>query len=139
MRKRVVIDTNTWISALLNPGVAREIVCGFEKDIFTLVCSDEILAELVRVLDRPHIASKISKERAQHLVSLVHKRAVFYQLHNIPAISRDSADDVFLACAMVSKSYYLVTGDNDLLCLCEYQGTKIITLAEFSRSLKSQN
>ena len=40
-------------------------------------------------------------------------------------------DDIILLCAAETKSEFLVTGDNDLLILKKYQGTKIISPREF--------
>ena len=38
---------------------------------------------------------------------------------------------MFLELALAGKADYLITGDDDLLVLGEFQGTKIVTPAEF--------
>ena len=44
-----------------------------------------------------------------------------------PPISRDPKDDKFLAAARAAHAAYLVTEDQDLLVLEEYEGTAIVT------------
>ena len=44
---------------------------------------------------------------------------------------KDPDDDKFINCAIDSKSLYIVSGDNDLLVLGEYNNIKIITATQF--------
>ena len=64
------------------------------------------------------------------------KVAILVRLDVIP-ISRDPKDDVFLACALASRSDFLITGDDDLLVLGEYYGTDIVTPSRFLEILAS--
>ncbi len=57
------------------------------------------------------------------------------ELTEIPAVARDPKDDKFLATAAVAGADYLVTEDDDLLVLGEYQGVKIVKAAAFLRIL----
>lgn len=59
MPVKAVIDNNVWVSGLLNPGTARQIVEALKVGLFTLVTCDEIMYELVQVLKRPKVAVKI--------------------------------------------------------------------------------
>ncbi len=53
---RAVIDTNVWVSALLNPsGHPAQLLDAFRKNSFTLVISRPLLEELARVLTRPRL------------------------------------------------------------------------------------
>ena len=48
---RATIDTNVWISALVNPaGAPARILAALQAERFTLVTSEPLLAELERVL-----------------------------------------------------------------------------------------
>ena len=62
----------------------------------------------------------------------------FVDIPNIPNVSRDVKDDKFLATAAIAQADYLVTEDNDLLVLDEYEGAKIIDAATFLRILEQQ-
>lgn len=44
---------------------------------------------------------------------------------------RDPDDDKFTSCAVDGKCIYIVSGDNDLLVLKDYEGIEIITVAQF--------
>jgi putative PIN family toxin of toxin-antitoxin system len=136
---KAVVDTNVWVSSLHNPaGVPRQIAERFEADLFVLVCSNELIAELVRVLARPKFAKKIHKEQAERFVALIQRKAVLIQLPDVPPVSRDPKDDMFLACAAVSASDYLVSGDSDLLDLQTHGRTQIVRPAEFLSILEQQ-
>lgn len=42
-------------------------------------------------------------------------------------VSRDSEDDLYIAAALKGRAQYVVTGDQDLLSVQEYQGVLFIT------------
>ncbi len=46
-------------------------------------------------------------------------------------ICRDPDDDKFIECAIDTKALYIVSGDNDLLTIKEYEGIQIITAKDF--------
>ena len=46
-------------------------------------------------------------------------------------VCRDPDDDKFIACAVDSRSLYIVSGDNDLLTVGRYQDVEIVTVADF--------
>ena len=59
MAVKAVIDTNIWVSALLNPsGYPARLRKSFEKGVFKVVVSETILEELTDVLSRPRIRDK---------------------------------------------------------------------------------
>lgn len=51
-------------------------------------------------------------------------------------VSRDIKDNKFLACGVEAQVNYIVTGDENLLVLNEYEEIKIITPREFHEILK---
>ncbi len=136
---KVVIDTNVWTSALLTQGTARKLVNSLKSTRFQLVYSNQILAELLEVTSRPKFAQKISSTDKTDLTDLIQQRGILIELaQSLPAISRDPKDDVYLACAAAANCNYIVTGDNDLLCLKTHGETKIVLPAEFLRILEEQ-
>ena len=141
MLNKVVIDTNVWISALFSPaGIPRKIANYFEAGAFILVCSDELITELVTVISRPEITAKLSLEEANELVSLIIERAVFVQVKDVPAVSPDPKDDIFLASAATAVCDFLVTGNRkDLLDLGSHGQTKIVSPRQFLEILQQQN
>jgi len=56
-----------------------------------------------------------------------------------PRASRDPKDDVFLATAVAAEAEYLVSEDQDLLVLGEYEGVKIVNTLSFLRVLEQRD
>jgi uncharacterized protein len=136
---KAVVDTNIWISALLNSaGASRQIAERLEADQFALICSNELIVELTQVLARPKFVRIINSNQADRFIALLQRKAVLVQLQDVAAISRDPKDDVFLACAAISDSDYLVSGDLDLLDLQTHWRTQIISPAKFLSILEQQ-
>jgi len=52
-------------------------------------------------------------------------------------IARDPQDDKFLACATEGTADYLVSGDEELLQIKVYEGTQIVSPADFLDILQS--
>ena len=51
---------------------------------------------------------------------------------------RDPRDDYLLTPAVLERVDYLVTGDNDLLVLGEFQDVRMVTPVAFARILESE-
>ena len=59
MDVKAVIDTNIWVSALLNPtGYPARLRKAFEQGIFAVIVSEPLLEEIADVLSRPRIRDK---------------------------------------------------------------------------------
>ena len=52
-------------------------------------------------------------------------------------VCRDTDDDKFIECAVDAKALYIVSGDNDLLDIEEYEGIQIVTAKEFCKKYLS--
>jgi uncharacterized protein len=133
---KAVIDANVWVSGLIARGNSSRIVDLFRSGGFQAFCSPELIDELA-VLARPRIAQRIQPELAHQLLDLLKTKAGFASLESIPQISRDPKDDAYLACARAAKCDFLVSGDKDLLVLKEYEGTKIVSPADFVRLVQA--
>ena len=75
---RAAIDTNVWISALLNPsGAPAKVRKALEAGQFTLVTSEPLLGELRGVAARPRFARRFGLTAAETaaLVALVEERS----------------------------------------------------------------
>ena len=75
-------------------------------------------------------------DRKQGRLSVSVLAPFFQSLHLVKSdtsvtVSRDPDDDKFIGCAVDSRSYYIVSGDKDLLVLENYEGIEIITAADF--------
>lgn len=141
---RVLIDTNIYISFLLNPkggDIIPAIFSGWVEGMFTILVSESLLEEIqVTVSDRPHLVGRIPITTLGQFLSLLREESEMISPieESIPAVTRDPKDDYLLAYALVGKADYLVTGDKDLLVLqAEIPDFEIVSPRQFSEILSS--
>lgn len=135
-RLRVVVDTNVWISAMLNtagvPGQLGRWVLRHGLAVF----SNETFAELAERIWRPKFDRYVSMERRKALLADLSASGHWVEVPPITAAKnfcRDASDDKFFHLAIAAGATFLVTGDQDLLvladALCE-EGVHVLTPAE---------
>jgi putative PIN family toxin of toxin-antitoxin system len=115
---RVVVDTNVWISALINPkGRPAEIIDAFANGHFSVVSSNELLAELKDVLQRPRMRSKygIGQPEIEALDQLIRSLADVVDIPGTLRLCRDPDDDAVIETAVVGLAQYVVSRDEDLM------------------------
>lgn len=126
---RVVFDSNVLLAALLFPeGRAAAAVENILDGSDDLVLSPPLLREILSVLSR-----KFSRDREE----LSRVAVVLGEMGEIvdPScrveVFRDEPDNRILECAVEGKAVVIVTGDKAMLALGEYQGIRLISLAEY--------
>lgn len=83
------------------------------------------------VLGRPKFDRYIDFEtRTKVLSEIIEFAAIIEPVESI-SICRDPKDDMLLELAVGAMADYLVTGDNDLLVLDPFRGTRIVTPRQF--------
>ncbi len=114
---RVVVDPGVFVSALLsNRGAPAALTRLWADGGFEVVVSPHLLAELSRVLERPHIARAVSSARARAFVRELGAGAVaFEDPSDLLAATRDPDDDYLVALACAAGAHFIVSGDRDLL------------------------
>lgn len=129
--RKLVIDTNLWVSRLLMPGgtAARAVDHGLSWGIPLI--SAETLAELSDVLARDKFDRYVSREDRQHFLRLLGGIARVIPITQRIAACRDPRDDKFLDVALNGDAQVLLTGDQDLLELDPFHGIAIVGPAEF--------
>jgi putative PIN family toxin of toxin-antitoxin system len=132
---KAVIDTNQFVSSLISKqGPSAQLIDRWREQKFILVISPEIIAEIQKVLEYPHISKKykLRKSDVQSLLTLIaHEAVVIPKLLSVHVIKDDPDDDKFLACALAAKAEYIVSGDQHLLDLGSYRSIPIVTVKEF--------
>ena len=131
---KIVLDTNVVISGLLIPGGPGKIVDLWTENKLTGVVSQALIEEYFDVLLRPKFkrAGTII-ERQDLLMGLLEmKNSVFaYPGIQLDVVREDPEDNRVLECAVEGKVSYIISGDDHLLVLKEFQGIAIVTPAEF--------
>lgn len=131
---RVVLDTSVWISALLWMGLPHRILkLAYERRI-VLCMTLPLLRELKEVLSRPKFAPILSR-RNTSVTELIVGVAALVEFHEPAPITgvvpEDPDDDAVIACAVAAKARWIVSGDEHLLRLGNYQGIRIGSPREF--------
>lgn len=135
---KVVIDTNIFISSLIgngNSSLILDLLC--EKE-FNLIISHALLDELSMVLLRPKFQEYFTYAEIKELTCLIQSYACIPPSSANIHICRDPKDDIVLECAIDGKADFIVTGDDDLLCLNPFRDIHILTPAQFVQLLESQ-
>ncbi len=128
-----VFDTVIFVRSLINPD-SRWGRLVFEKaDSYRLAASHETIGEVLVVLSRPELVRKFRGFGDLNRQAVFDRLAAaeIVEVRAIPAVARDPKDDVFLATAAAAHADYLVSEDNDLLVLGEYDGVRIVDAATF--------
>ena len=113
----VVIDTNVWISAFLNPeGFPARLIQAGQTGGFSIVSSLPLLDELQEVLLRPRIM-RIRRSTEIDVEAFVAAVAAIVQLVPVSGelrLCRDPDDDVILETAIRGNAAFVVSRDEDL-------------------------
>ena len=135
---RAVIDTNVFVSALLQGAVPRRVYTAFLRGHLTPVFSGETLAELIDVLARPPLRILMHQSEIDGLLTLIQRDALLVRpTHHLRAC-RDPKDNMLLECALAGRADCIVTGDEDLLTLHPFHGLPILRPTDFLRWLSSR-
>jgi putative PIN family toxin of toxin-antitoxin system len=129
---RATLDTSVFVSALNFGGIPNEILTRCEAEEFTLCLSRSIIDELHRVLRQ---GFEWSEEDLAEALDPILALAEIVEPKRTVTASRDPNDDHVLACALEAKAAVVVTGDNDLLSLGEFEGVRVMTPRQFIKLL----
>ena len=142
---KVVVDTNVFISFLLgshpHSPPSRVVLAGL-RGVFTIVYGQQLIVELQRrITTKPYLATRIPGKELDLLIDGLQAEAEMVpETPGIaPSISRDRNDDFLLVDAVLANADYLVSGDNDLLELGEFEGVRIVSPAEFVEILEKES
>jgi len=114
---RAVLDTNIWVSAILNPsGFPAEILRSFRNGDFLAVISEPIISEIADVLSRPRIKNKYGIIEADilELLILIEERCEHVLLAGDIQVCRDPEDNGVIETAIKGHASYIVTRDDDI-------------------------
>ena len=134
---RVVLDTNTLLSALMVRGTPPDrLYEEWRHGRFELVSTGRQIEELRRVVQRPFFQARLKASEIGRMVNDLRRLAVM--IDSLPRVSRspDPADDYLLALCEAARADYLATGDKShLLALKNHRGTRIVSARTLANRL----
>ena len=134
--RRVVLDTNVLVSALLFTGELSKIVELWQQGEVVPLISRETFDELRAVLGYPKFS--LAPEEIQSIIE--NEILPYFEVvgikENIRGVCRDPEDDKFLACALSGAAHFILSGDKHLTDLKSYKTIRIMKASEFLRRFK---
>jgi putative PIN family toxin of toxin-antitoxin system len=131
--RKVVLDTNVLVSALIFSGELSKIVDLWRKGKIIPVISRDTFEEFKTVLAYP----KFSLTEEETMAIIEENILPFFEVveitANINGICRDPNDDKFLSCAVSAGVDFIVSGDKDLCDLGRYKSVRIISVSDLLR------
>jgi putative PIN family toxin of toxin-antitoxin system len=118
---RVVIDTNVLISALLFGGIPGRLILLWKSARIQPLASQEMIDEVLRVLAYPKFS--LSPEEIEFLLyeEILPWFEIVATAAGSPLIADDPSDDMFLWCARDGKADWIISGDEHLLQLRDFE------------------
>ncbi len=135
---RAVIDTNIFIRALIRPqGTVGPVIPRLAKREYTLVYSVPIRNELIAKLALPRIRVKykLTDTEVEALLDLIALRGELVTTGRKVKVCRDPKDDMVIEAALAGSAECVVTGDDDLLSLRNFETLRFITPRHFLAAL----
>lgn len=143
---RVLIDTNVWISALINKlGFPARVLQALKEERFEPIISQVLVEELWLVLSRPRIRKYVEEQDIEELITLLQDRAIWVEPPGELHLCRDPDDDLALETALLGRVQYMVTRDDDLkrdlelLRRMEEQGVTVLSVSRFLALLEKKS
>jgi len=129
--KKIVLDTNILVSALLFKRELSKIVDLWKEGKIIPVVSKETFEEFRRVLEYPRFSltnTEIKSILEEEVLPFFKVTEITDQLRDV---CRDPDDDKLISCAISASADFIVSGDKDLCSLSKYKSVRIINVKDF--------
>ncbi len=133
---KIVLDTNVFISGIFFHGIPYDILNAWRHGRVHLIVSPDILNEYRRVATQ--LMKSFPGVDPEPFIDLLMVKASMVESTSLPEqVCTDTADEMFLSCALASRTRIVVSGDKALLKTSGYRGIIVISPRDFvNRYLK---
>lgn len=132
---KIVPDANIYVSSLVSQyGNPRRIIDLWLEKRYEVLISQPILEEIERVLRYPRIVKRhgLGEEDITQFVKMLAEQASCVEpLETLQIVTEDESDNRYLECALAGGADYLVSGDEHLLRIENFQGIFILNPTAF--------
>ena len=127
---RVIVDTNVFAAGIFWQGHCSRILEAWAEEKITLVVATDIYAEYERIVHR--LSRKYKAMAALKPLHISSFGCEVYEEKKLPSpVTRDPNDDMFIACAIISETKIIISGDKDLLEVSGVFGIRVMKPAAF--------
>jgi putative PIN family toxin of toxin-antitoxin system len=128
--RRIVIDTNLWISFLISP-INSRIPEVLSDNSISILMSDELLDEILIVALRAKFSRFIAKKAIDELLLILVKRCLRITVRSTIQCNEDPKDAFLFSLCADGKAQCLLTGDKTLLKSKSFRSTEILSITSF--------
>jgi len=132
--KRVVIDTNVVVSALLFGGAPGNLIPLWKGGRIRPLCSKGIIEEYLRVLAYPKF--RLTEKEIDFILS--REILPWFEVVAVQGgrrfVNKDSGDDKFIWCAVEGKAETIVSGEDHLLKL-KRSPVPVLSISAFLKTI----
>lgn len=133
MGKKVVLDTNVFVSALGWKGASREIFQNCIRGNLELFISAGIFDEVKRVLHYPKF--KFSQDEISEFLDQILEVGNFVETKvKVEIIKDDPSDNKFLECAATVNADCVISRDPHILKIKAFEGIKLMSPEDFTKA-----
>ena len=139
---KVVLDTNLLASGFVNfahpTTLSSAILQAWRAELFELVVSEFILAELERTLQKPYFRARMSEQDQLAALALLRKFATLTAISiEVSGAATQAKDDPIIATAALCRTDFLVTDDRTFRDKVgpRFRNLAVVSLPEFTRVL----
>ena len=126
---KIVVDTNVVISGVFFTGLPNKFLKEIALNEIKIVASEEIIKEYYDI-SKELVESKTGHFNKALFDIIVGKMEIIVPQSKID-VCRDPDDNKFIECAIDGKAIFIVSGDQDLLTIEQYQGVLIVSVADY--------
>lgn len=134
---KVVLDTNILISGIFWDGNESELMKQCKVKEIINFASPETLNELERVLGYPKFGLTPGEIEDQMKNVLSFSSVVNPKIH-VSIVEREPSDNIFLNCALAAGADFIISGNDHLLEIQEYNGIVILNASSFLKTYCSK-
>lgn len=132
---KIVVDTNIWISYLIN-NKEQLMIEQLRKKKLALFVSEDFIDELKSTASRKKFEKYFTAIRLAEAIHRILLMAVHVEIIEQVSQFKDAGDDFLLDLCYASQANVLVTGDKALLKLGRFKNTQMISLKDFKGLLE---